>query len=298
MSSRCQKPIMQKQQYGYMTQLPCGRCENCLKRRVSNWSFRLMQEDKHSMSSLFITLTYDIKHVPFTKRARYMDLSKRDLQLFFKRLRKLHDTHGDYKQPLKYYAVGEYGGRSFRPHYHIILFNAELPLLLGKIEVDYISRGLIKLDGKKPYHHQVWPLGHFTVGQVSEASVGYTMKYVSKPVRIPLHRNDDRTPEFSCQSNGLGLGYLTKAMVEWHKKDLATRQYCLLKDGKKVALPRYYRDKILTKLDQQELATYQMFDRLFQMEEQKEEVTAREKNEAYYAGIQRIHKQHLQNQKI
>ena len=289
---------MQKQQYGYMTQVPCGRCENCLKRHVSNWSFRLMQEDKHSMSSLFLTLTYDIKHVPFTQRANYMDLSPRDLQLFFKRLRKLHDSKGSFSLPLKYYAVGEYGGRSYRPHYHIILFNAEISLLIGSTEESYVKRGLIQLDGKKPYHHPVWPKGHFTIGQVSEASVGYTMKYVSKPRKIPLHRNDDRTPEFSRKSNGLGIGYLTKAMQAWHKADIANRQYCLLKDGKKVSLPRYYRNILLSEQEKDELTTYQMFDRLYKAEENREENTSRERNEAYYAGIQRIHKQHLQNQKI
>ena len=28
--------------------------------------------------------------------------------------------------PLKYYAVGEYGGQTKRPHYHIVIFNADL----------------------------------------------------------------------------------------------------------------------------------------------------------------------------
>ena len=289
---------MQKQQYGYMTQVPCGRCENCLKRHVSNWSFRLMQEDKYSMSSLFLTLTYDIKHVPFTRKANYRDLSPRDLQLFIKRLRKLHDTKGDLRLPLKYYAVGEYGGRSYRPHYHIILFNAQVSLLIGSTEASYVERGLVQLDGKKPYTHPVWPNGHFTVGQVSEASVGYTMKYVSKPRKIPLHRNDDRTPEFARMSKGLGIGYLSKAMIAWHKSDIANRQYCMLKDGKKVSLPRYYRNILLTDQEKDELTTYQMFDRLYQAEETRQENTARERNEAYFAGKQRIEKSYYQNQKI
>jgi hypothetical protein len=42
---------------------------------------------------------------------------KRDLQLFFKRLRK---AYPDVK--LRYFACGKYGEQFARPHYHVILF--------------------------------------------------------------------------------------------------------------------------------------------------------------------------------
>lgn len=168
--------------------VPCGKCPPCLKRRASAWSFRLMQEDKICNSSQFITLTYDTDHVPLTEKG-YMDLCKRDLQLYFKRLRKLQSNSlrdGVYSKPIKYYAVGEYGGRTFRPHYHIILFNCSIELI----------QEAWKLDGKY--------LGTVHYGTVSGASVGYCLKYMTKPGRIPLHQNDDRQPEFSLMSKGLG----------------------------------------------------------------------------------------------
>lgn len=166
--------------------VPCGKCPLCLARRVSGWSFRLLQEDKVSISSLFITLTYDTLHVPITCNG-FMALKKRDLQLFFKRLRKanlasMHKT-GEYGSlPIKYYAAGEYGGRTKRPHYHIILFNAKLELI-----------------------QEAWKLGQVHYGKVSGASVGYTLKYMCKPKTIPMHRNDDRQPEFSLMSKSWGL---------------------------------------------------------------------------------------------
>lgn len=212
--------------------VPCGRCPACRARRASAWSFRLMQEDKVSISSFFITLTYDTSVVPISKSG-YMDLRKRDLQLFFKRLRKAH-TLEPRDRPIRYYAVGEYGGKTNRPHYHVILFNSRVELI-----------------------QPAWQNGHVHYGQVTGASVGYTLKYISKPGRIPMHRNDDRTPEFSLMSKGLGANYLTDAMVKWHKADLDERMYCVIEDGKKITLPRYYKDKIYTEHERKRVAFFQ-----------------------------------------
>ena len=66
--------------------LPCGKCPNCYARRISGWSFRLMEEDKVSSSSYFITLTYD--NPPMSENG-FMTLKKSDFQKFMKRLRKL-----------------------------------------------------------------------------------------------------------------------------------------------------------------------------------------------------------------
>ena len=66
-----------------------------------------MQHEKDAMSAQFITLTYDTSTVPITRNG-YMSLDKRDLQLFFKRLRKSQgkDSTGASMPPIKYYAVG------------------------------------------------------------------------------------------------------------------------------------------------------------------------------------------------
>jgi hypothetical protein len=228
--------------------VPCGKCPNCKKRRISGWSFRLMQEYKVSNSAHFITLTYDTKNAPITKKG-YMNLNKRDLQLFFKRLRKRHEKG----TKIKYYACGEYGGKTYRPHYHIILFGAD---------INFIS--------------QAWDLGHVHYGTVNEASVGYTLKYISKNNKIPLHQNDDRQKEFSLMSKGLGKNYMSKAMIKWHKNDLDNRFYVNLTDGKKIAMPRYYKDKIYTDDERKRVA---FFTRLRMIQQIKKELQL---NENYF----------------
>lgn len=242
---------------------PCGKCPWCLSRRVSGWSFRLLQEDKRSISSNFITFTYDTNSVPLSQNG-FMELKKRDLQLFFKRLRKSHESTSrnegvlseiQYRQrlwsidpeeqePIRYYSVGEYGSRTKRPHYHVLLFNHELELMFSK--EDLLALEITEYDGKTLVNCVQWPHGHVTVGKVGGASIGYCLKYMCKPRNFRMHRNDDRSAEFSTMSKGIGENYLTNNMVRWHHADVLNRMYCSLQDGRKIAMPRYYKKKIYT----------------------------------------------------
>lgn len=206
--------------------VPCGRCVNCKARRVSGWSFRLMKEAERSCSAFFVTLTYDTEYVPITKNG-FMSVEKDDVQKFFKRLRK---NHG--KSNIKYYVAAEYSPEKMRPHYHIILFNA------CEKHVD-----------------PSWGLGSVHIGQVTVASVGYTLKYINKETRIPIHARDDRQKEFSLMSKKMGANYLTPAMRAWHDEDMLHRVYCNLTDGKKIAMPRYYKLKLYTKADMEQIGT-------------------------------------------
>lgn len=173
-TTKCIKPFFKKTGEG---PFPCGKCPNCRMRRASDWSFRLMEEDKVRGPGLFLTLTYDRSNVPISKNG-FMSLSKSHVQLFFKRLRKAHSRTSC---SIKYYAVGEYGGNSRRPHYHIIAFGADI----SKIQ-------------------PAWELGAVHYGTVSAASVGYTLKYITKTPTVPRHMNDDRLREFSLMSKDWG----------------------------------------------------------------------------------------------
>lgn len=208
--------------------LPCGQCEHCRKRRASAWSFRLMRHSRTQPTSWFITLTYNTDHVPLTKNG-YMSLNKRDVQLFMKRLRKLDDGK------LSYYCAGEYGSENQRPHYHILMFG----LLSSAYQVS-------DTDYRIDVVNQAWGKGEVHIGSVTDASVGYSLKYISKPRRIPMHNRDDRQRECSLMSKRLGAQYLTENMIRWHKDDLLERMYVPLDDGKKIAMPRYYKDKVYT----------------------------------------------------
>lgn len=211
--------------------VPCGKCPVCAKRRISGWSFRLLQQERISDSTLFITLTYDYKNMPITKRG-FKTLKKTDVQDFIKRLR--YAQSGSEESGIKYYAAGEYGNKTDRPHYHIIIFNAKIELIQ-----DAWNKGYVHYGGG--------------IGAVNAATIGYTLKYINKVGKVPKHKNDDRQKEFSLMSKGLGLNYLTPQMIKYHKADLLNR-ICIEYDGnKKAAMPRYYKTKIYTKDEKGEI---------------------------------------------
>jgi len=218
--------------------VPCGRCPPCKLRRVNQWVFRMMQEDMVSTSSHFVTLTYDTRYVPISKNG-FMTLRKKDFQDYMKRLRKLCP---DVK--LKYYAVGEYGSQNQRPHFHAIIFNCpdtEMFYSAWKTGNDYF--------------------GSVHVGTVSSDSIAYTVKYLDKQTFTRRFFRDDRTPEFSLMSKGLGKSYISKA-TGYHRADISV-MYVSKLDGHKVAMPRYYRQKIFTPdqlVMQQEIAQFAAID--------------------------------------
>jgi hypothetical protein len=225
MSTKCITPFHVKDKFtGDYIPVPCSKCPPCKKRRTSSWSFRLVKEGERSQSALFVTLTYNTEVVPITKNG-FMNLEKADVQKFMKRLRKLSN------EKLKYYVCGEYGTKRMRPHYHLIIFNADKE----KVEQAWT------LDRR--------PLGQIYIGDVNEASIGYTLKYMTKKGKIPMHYNDDRQKEFSLMSKGLGSNYLTEKMLKWHKDNTEERMYCNIKGNKKIAMPRYYKDKIYNEFD-------------------------------------------------
>jgi len=194
--------------------VPCGKCVACLINKRTDWSFRLEQEHKASKSAHFVTLTYDQKHLRTDE-----SLNKRDLQLYLKRLRKRDES-----RRIRYYAVGEYGTRSGRPHYHILLFNSC---------EEHIRAAWI--DSKNR------PIGIVHVGKVTAASIAYTTKYVVQPLGEVL---GNREKPFSTMSRAYGIGghYLTDEMVQWHRENDAN--YIAKRDNQKGRLPRFYRDKI------------------------------------------------------
>lgn len=224
----CVSPVTLKRD-GEIVTVPCGKCIECLSRRRKEWSIRLMEEYKVAPSAHFITLTYDDKNLP--EGDLLPSLCKRDMQLFIKRLRKVA------KFRIRYYAVGEYGDKTQRPHYHAIIFG-------------------IHYDLNEVYSlvEDAWNLGLIHIGTVSEASVGYVTKYLISNFKDI----GAREPPFSIMSRrpGLGSDYLIRMRGYYEGK--VDRNYYPRPEGKKDSLPRYYRDRLYSKVERQVQAKLQL----------------------------------------
>lgn len=225
--------------------VPCGNCYACLSNKRADWSFRLSQEHLSSHNAYFITLTYDEDHLVLNHQYQ-PTLVKRDVQLFLKRLRKKVDT-GKYnvtpmeKQWLKtskirYYVTGEYGEKTNRPHYHMLLFN--------------VPRQVVE---QLP---QVWGLGNIQIGDVTPASIHYVAKYV-------INRYDQSwqvVPPFAMMSQGIGKQYV-KRTASYHKKKIPV-PFLISDSGHKQRIPRYIKEKIFSDAEKEKVneITQQMLE--------------------------------------
>lgn len=142
----------------------CGHCIECLTKRSQEWAFRLEQESKDATSGIFLTLTYDDNNAIWIDNEEgetLTTLSKRDWQLFMKRLRKAQGplkNKQDYREKLRYFMCGEYGPSTGRAHYHAIIYN------LKKNVVQDLPK--------------YWRKGHIKVDDVTPKSIRYVTNYM------------------------------------------------------------------------------------------------------------------------
>lgn len=189
-------------QLGYkIVDVPCGHCLGCSLDYSRNWASRLYLESLTSTSSYFITLTYSDEFVPLSH-----SVQKRDLQLFIKRLRKLTYDELGFNCNIRYYGCGEYGDHTFRPHYHLIIFNLPGSTLKGDMS---------DLGYKTYVNHFVqsaWPVGFVEVGEFTYQSASYVARYCLKKQNASKYEkqlliDSGRSPEFNVMSRRPGIGY-------------------------------------------------------------------------------------------
>lgn len=200
--------------------VPCGRCPVCLKNRQNDFYVRMKFELKRCSSSYFITLTYNPEHCP-------QSVSKRDLQLFFKRFRKSSNLK------FKYYFISEYGPETLRPHYHGIFF--------------FDSQ--VKQDDLYDFVLSSWNLGFIMLSPVNDARIKYVAGYFLSKMYVP----DGYEKIFSLVSKGLGLNYVDTHMSYHQNVDFINR-FNVPIYGVKYPIPRYYKDKIFTDSQKRDFA--------------------------------------------
>lgn len=223
-------------------EVPCGKCLECKATKVAEWAFRLEQEVKYNpgRTARFVTLTYNEFALNDTCKTEngYYTLNYKDFRDYMKRLRNLEE------EKVKYFVVGEYGTKSYRPHFHAVVFGAKdeniakawsyfiLPTK-DNPEGTHVSKGFVHL------------------GNVNNASCQYIMNYVQKPMYDTIkkkHPDFDGVKEMRRMSNGIGSDLLKDKRMVKHYSD-PKNQKCVLESGRKLRLPRYYRDRMYSDED-------------------------------------------------
>ncbi len=148
----------------------------------------------------------------------YSTLEPTHLTNFIKQLRKTTPNK------LKYFACGEYGDQTGRPHYHLIVFNYPNNSPVPRREIA-----------------DIWTRGSTHLGSVTYDSCRYVAGYVQKKWYgdPTLSSYFPSYPPFARMSQGLGLKFALK-----NEKQLLNNAGTTI-NGKAIGLPRYYRKKLI-----------------------------------------------------
>jgi hypothetical protein len=250
-------------------ELKCGKCETCRLAYASQWAKRLTDELKTFPDAMFITLTYDDEHLPENN-----SLVPRDLRLFIKRLRRDHKgikavlmPNGKYDRPLRFWGAGEYGTKSKRAHYHLILFNYDFP---DKYPDEHTPIGKL---GHQLWQSntltRLWGKGKANYGSVTPESCNYVARYAMKKVNASTDPDyykrldaqetiDPETgeimyediiievePEFSMMTTQPGIGYF---YFKQYRADVINNDLLNLRalpnNPDKSPTPRYYHKQL------------------------------------------------------
>lgn len=202
-------------------EVPCGRCVGCRLAKAQAWAIRCRHESLDHKDNSFVTLTYDENNLP-----EGASLNIDDLQRFWKRLRKAgHDV--------RYFACGEYGDLTQRPHYHACIFG-------------YWPGDAKRLPSNKPHASftseqlaRIWGHGNVLVQNLTQGNAGYVAQYTLKKYTEKGEPIDfgERLPPFLVMSRrpGLGINYARE-----HAKAITHFDGIRQKGGTLAKIPRYY----------------------------------------------------------
>lgn len=200
----------------------CGHCVLCRRARAEEIGVRAILEMKSYPADVqhsFITFTVDDEHMQEVFPG--VRLHHRPFQLFMKRLRRKGIV-------VRYLMCGEYGERTHRPHYHVILFGW--------------CPGDSYFDDRGCYHgsrvlEELWPFGHVMVDPVNANRIFYVAGYTLK------NSGDDRYEPYVRWSRrpGLGADYIEKfgwsrmvvEDVEWFRHEKVKSWYYRTFSGRK-----------------------------------------------------------------
>ena len=153
---------------------------------------RLLLESKLHDHTTFVTLTYRDEELTYSN----CDGDEVPVLVPAEAKECLVRLRTNWGAPYRYFLVGEYGTRTWRPHYHAILF--------GLSQTDLEHKNLLE---------KAWGKGFVQTGESNVDRLAYVAGYCLKKLtrEADLHLGG-RPPEFTRQSLKPGLG---AGMVEW-----------------------------------------------------------------------------------
>lgn len=245
----------------------CGKCYECRKQKARGWLVRMEEELRHNPNAVFITLTLEDKWYKNIEKKYNIkgdnNVATQAMRLWLERVRKIT------KKSIKHWCITELGGNDTeRIHIHGILWGVGLESLI----------------------RETWKYGFIFIGQyVAENTINYITKY--------MYKKDEKHPTFTGKvlcSAGIGSQYTTRTDAKNNKyKGEDTKETYRCRNGAKINLPIYYRNKIYTE-EERELLWIQKLNKgeVYVMGEKiniNDEMLYKETLKYYQQRCQQIH---------
>lgn len=208
----------------------CGKCMECMKKKAREWQVRLHEEVKTNKNGKFVTLTFSNESIKELSEGINLEgyeldneIAKKGVRRFLERWRKKH------KKSVRHWLVTELGGQGTENiHLHGIIFTNE-----SEEEIT-----------------EKWKYGYTWIGDyVNEKTINYIVKYI--------HKQDLKHKEYKPRiltSAGIGSGYIKGRNVSNNKyKKGETDETYRTRQGYKIGLPIYYRNKIYSEEEKEKL---------------------------------------------
>lgn len=243
------------------------------------WAHRIMLEASQYSSNAFLTLTYSDLSLPVVRCIANGldrgDLRPKHLQDWLKRFRKEIAP-----SKIRYYAVGEYGDETQRPHYHVAVFNYPS---CGLKETLYTRDGFVRCCEQCKLVHSTWGHGRIANGALEIGSAQYVAGYVTKKMtRFDDPRLDGRHPEFARMSLRPGIGAefmheVASTLLEFNLESSQADVPSALRHGARtLPLGRYLRRRLRKLVGKDEKAPQETLDEV--AKEMREVYAASSKN--------------------
>ena len=239
--------------------IPCGQCLECRLNYAKNWAARCEVESYSFENNHFITLTYNDKEVPvinkntgevyrglknpidyynYNKHYEVLNIFKKDVQDFLKRLRKWANKYGyieDKEIGIRYLYCAEYGDKTHRPHYHMLVYGLKIP----DLKFNYPAKGYMHFTSKKI--EEIWGHGIVDIGGVDYKSCQYVARYIVKKQKGPegkeWYRENGLNPECINMSLKPAIGY---RYWQEHREEIYNLDMVYLKEGRKQKPPKLF----------------------------------------------------------
>lgn len=252
--------------------LPCGQCLSCRIKYAKTWAERCLFEASLYEKNYFFTLTYDDEHLPYAD-CGVPTLVKKDFQDFMKRFRKKFGK-------VRYFMCGEYGDRTYRPHYHSIMFG----LKLDDLQVYKVVK---RNDQVYTYYNSpsvdlTWGKGYVVIAECTPETCSYCARYSLKKVGFNTNKS----------TNLMRLDDPNISDLDFHKAlqgcEFIQPVFCLM--SRRPGISRnYYEDRKnevlrLVKVPGSGVSSIRYFDKLLEKDFPVEFIGVREWRSQIYAN--------------